>query len=164
MPIPSNRRGQARLFSRRVGALGTPADHDHVGPKLLIHVESLIRFVQGFATSGLNSSTMIDRGERKLRRLGIDVCRCDIVPILWLGFNFHLSNHARKSIDLLTSIQLLTQQAAVWSCYRGRCTAGDEEFSKRLSGRAHHIADQFEDRVDDTEGSRRNNVELIGSL
>ena len=74
--------GRARLFSRKVGALSTPADHNRVGPKLLIHVESLIWFVQGFATSELNSSTMIDLGERKLRRLGIDVCRCDIVPFL----------------------------------------------------------------------------------
>lgn len=41
MPTPSNDCGRERLLlSRRVDALGAPTDHNHVGPKLLIHDES----------------------------------------------------------------------------------------------------------------------------
>jgi len=61
MPTPPNWLGGVGLLARRVEALGTPTDHSKIGLKLLIHVESLIRFVHGFATSGLNSRTMADQ-------------------------------------------------------------------------------------------------------
>ena len=65
IPTPSNRQGRARFLSRsrRVKTLEIPTDYNHVGSKLLIHVESLIWFVHGFITSGLNSGTMTDRAK-----------------------------------------------------------------------------------------------------